>query len=287
MSFDVASVKQDKSGDPPIGRMTTNVGLDPGDDYTPTGGLFRATNWPVMVFISFAYKLSPSQSNLLKPSLPKWASTDRFDIEAHAADDPTKDQLRLMMQSLLADRFKLAIHFETRQLPVFAMVLVKSGKTGPQLQPYSAGPPCDLVAPAETLDQAAGQAAKDPGWHQPCGDLGAMFAAGRVHIGERNMSMAQIASSMPVISMGTLDRSVVDQTELSGTFDFKIEYAPSSNRPTPPGSTFPARRIGPNISRSSQGAARSQAGFANRPGGRSRPRSPRGTLGKLANGESA
>jgi uncharacterized protein (TIGR03435 family) len=50
--------------------------------------------------------------------------------------------MRLMMQSLLADRFKLAVHFETREVPVLALTLVKPGKTGPQLHPHSEGPPC-------------------------------------------------------------------------------------------------------------------------------------------------
>jgi uncharacterized protein (TIGR03435 family) len=46
--------------------------------------------------------------------MPKWANTDRYDIEARAQGNPAKDQFRLMMQALLADRFKLAIHYETR-----------------------------------------------------------------------------------------------------------------------------------------------------------------------------
>ena len=247
MSFDVASIKQNKYGDSPAGRTTTNVGFDAGDDYRPTGGLLRASSWPVAVFISFAYKLTPSQANLLQPRLPKWAATDRFDIEAHAAGNPSKDQMRLMMQSLLADRFKLAIHFETRQLPVFAVVLVKPGKTGPQIQPYSDGPPCDLVAPPSTPNSSPNQPIKDPGWFLPCGNLGAMFIAGRVHIGERNMTMSQIAGALPVISMGTLDRPVVDQTGLTGNFDLRIEFTPPANRPQTPGSTFQPDDAGPTF----------------------------------------
>ncbi len=50
--------------------------------------------------------------------------------------------MRLMMRALLADRFKLAIHNETREVPVFAFVLVKPGKTGPQLKLHSEGVPC-------------------------------------------------------------------------------------------------------------------------------------------------
>jgi hypothetical protein len=63
-------------------------------------------------------------------------------IDAKADGNPTKDQMRLMMQSLLADRFKLRAHFETKQVPVLALTLVKPGKLGPKLLPHSEGPPC-------------------------------------------------------------------------------------------------------------------------------------------------
>jgi uncharacterized protein (TIGR03435 family) len=58
--------------------------------------------------------------------LPSWIDEARFDINARAAiDNPTKDQFRLMVQSLLADRFKLAMHHATRQLPIFELALSK------------------------------------------------------------------------------------------------------------------------------------------------------------------
>ena len=55
--------------------------------------------------------------------LPKWVSTDAFEIQARAPGNPTKDQMRLMMQALLAERFQLTIHFETHEVPVLAMTL--------------------------------------------------------------------------------------------------------------------------------------------------------------------
>jgi len=78
-----------------------------------------------------------------------------------AEGGPTKDQMRLMIRSLLADRFKLAVHTETRQVPVLAFVLAKPGgvlgKPGPQLQPHPADVPCrtgvaPLSAAAPILD---------------------------------------------------------------------------------------------------------------------------------------
>jgi len=117
MEFEVASVKRNKSGGarystiPLGGRSTT---------YSPTGGLFSATNYPLINYMAFAYKFSSQQVPFQMSGLPNWA-TDRsvaFDIETRAQENPTKDQFRLMMQALLADRFKLAMHHETRQMPV-------------------------------------------------------------------------------------------------------------------------------------------------------------------------
>jgi uncharacterized protein (TIGR03435 family) len=71
--------------------------------------------------------------------MPDWIKTERFDIEAKVEGDPTKDEMRLMMQSLLAERFKLAIHHETQQIPVFALVRAKPGQTGPKLVPHPTG----------------------------------------------------------------------------------------------------------------------------------------------------
>ena len=69
---------------------------------------------------------------------PDWVDSQCFSIEAHAEGNPPREQMVLMLQSLLADRFKLVAHWETQQLPVYALVMVKPGKTGPQLVPQAA-----------------------------------------------------------------------------------------------------------------------------------------------------
>ena len=122
MAFEVASVKPAKGFRPP------NFPLDSGDAKTP-GGRFSVT-FPLVSYVAFAYKLMPAQ---ISTQLPKSFPMDSFDIEARAPGNPTKDQMRLMMQSLLADRFKLRIHFETHEGPVYALTLVRPGHTGPKL----------------------------------------------------------------------------------------------------------------------------------------------------------
>jgi hypothetical protein len=119
MAFDVTSVKPNKSDD----RVYTNFPIGPGDVYSPTGGLFSAKHLPLIAYIQFAYRMTGAQIQDLISTLPKWTLTDNFDIEARVQGNPTKDQMRLMMQALLADRFKLAMHSESQQKPVYALVL--------------------------------------------------------------------------------------------------------------------------------------------------------------------
>jgi hypothetical protein len=120
MAFDVVSVKPNKSNMPESSAFV----LGPGDAYVPNGGRFWATNQPLIAYLAFAYKLRASDL----PGLPAWVYNDRFDIEARVQGNPTKDQMRLLMQSLLADRFKLATHTETKPGPAFALVMSKPGK---------------------------------------------------------------------------------------------------------------------------------------------------------------
>ena len=235
MAFEVASVKPDTGPFRP-----PNFPLDAGDAYRPVGGRFSA-DFPLMTYITFAYKLSlaPDQRQSLIAHLPNWVAADRFAIEARAEGNPTKDQMRLMMQSLLADRFKLAVHFETQVVPVLAMVLVKPGKTGPKLRPHSEGVPCEATPPTN------GPPAHESEVFPPVCDAYMMNVNpnAMARAGSRNTTLALLAGALP--GLGRLDRPVVDQTELSGRFDFSIEWTPESNRPPLPNSDAPADLQGP------------------------------------------
>jgi bla regulator protein blaR1 len=239
-AFDVASVRQSKPGTftPP------SFPLDAGDAYASTGGRFSA-DFPLATYIAFAYKLSLTQEQRqsMLARLPKWAAADRFDIQARAEGNPTKDQMRLMMQSLLADRFKLALHFETRDVPVLALTLVKSGKMGPKLRPHSEGPPCDASAPSPEHGASAGANDVFP----PRCDL-YMLESKPNHMnqaGSRNTTMNLLAASLP--SLAALGRPVVDQTGLTGRFDFAIEWTPESNSPQLPNADGQTDSQGPTF----------------------------------------
>src|SRR3984893_5076694 len=126
LQFEVASVRENKSDS----KAASNFPLDRGNVYYPTGGVFSATNQSLVAYLIFAYKVNVSElRGGLMRRLPKWAIADKFDIIARAESQrPTKDEMRLMLQSLLEDRFKLKVHREKQQMPVFGLYLVKPGK---------------------------------------------------------------------------------------------------------------------------------------------------------------
>ena len=168
--------------------------------------------------------------------LPKWVATDYFEIHAKAEGNPTKDQMRLMMQSLLADRFKLAVHFETQQVPVFALVLEKPGRHRPKLRSHSDGPACDVHMPMPAPGNSANM------WRRVSARLRCVHAKfphanHEMLLGSRNTTMKLIADSLP--SLGRLGRPVVDQTGLSGRFDFTLQWTPEPNGPAQSGADAP------------------------------------------------
>ncbi len=165
--------------------------LDTGDAYASTAGRF-AFNFPLPAYIAFAYKISltPGQQQSMVAHLPQWVAADSFEIEAQAAGNPTKDQMRLMMQTLLANRFKLAVHFETQAVPVFALTLVQPGTLGPKLRPHAEGPPCpeNFKLPSFGEPMIA-----DGVFPAVCGAYlgGTWNGDDRTHVGARNTTMVQ------------------------------------------------------------------------------------------------
>ena len=144
MTFEVASVKLSTDGE----EQDRNFPIDDGDRYAANGGLLTIRKFPLSTIIAFAYKLPFYEWAPIQDRLPKALAAEPFDIEARAPGTPTKDQMRLMMQSLLADRFKLAVHFEVRQLPVYELVVNKPGRLGTRIWPHTSDSPCLNAPPA-------------------------------------------------------------------------------------------------------------------------------------------
>ena len=235
MSFEVASVRPSESRDLGAFPLTSD------STFRQTGGLFRAS-FPLYLYIEFAYKLfeTPEGRHEWLSRAPKWVATDNYAIQAKAPiGNPTKDQFRLMIQSLLADRFNLKLHFENRQTPVLALTLIKPGILGQRIRAHSEGPPC----PTKTDDSAPLGIAPDLDvWPRLCFQVSFTPAPvptppnvvqkASVHnhmAGGRDVSMETIIGGLNNLS--NLGRPIIDRTGLRGTFDFILEWAPLPGDP--------------------------------------------------------
>lgn len=234
-AFEVVSVRQSESSF--SSAQHSNIPLGPMDAFAPTAGLFSATNVPLLQYMIFAYKLRPEQFVSVQSQLPAWANNTRYDIEARAAGNPTKDEFRLMMQDLLASRFKLGIHYETQQVPVMVMVLDAPGKLGPGLRPH----PEDSVC---SDSPAAGEGSLDA-----CGVVTPMppSVPGRLRVGGRNVPLAMFAALINTPAETGVDRPVLDGTQLAGKYDFVIEWTPEGSGSVPPGAGFQPDPSGPSF----------------------------------------
>jgi len=146
---------------------------------------------------------------------PSWSSSEGFDIEAKVdeADVPTLakmsfEQRRTMFQQILTDRFKLATHHETRELPVYQLVI---GKNGSRLKESAPG------------DPASGTPQR----------RGMMFSRGKVTATGASVSMLIAPLSRQ------LGRTIVDKTGLTGSYDFTLEWTPDNAAPPPAGGSPP------------------------------------------------
>jgi len=245
-TFDVASVKQSDADSftPP------NFPLDAGDAFVAIrtqqqpNGRFEA-DFQVATYITFAYKLSLTQAQIrsMMSTVPKWFATERFRIQARAEGNPTKDQMRLMMQALLADRFKLAVHFESREASVLALTLAKAGVTGPRLRPHAEGPPCDTPVSPEVFPPVCGiYGMLPPGTRHTEGKN----SPGRMTLeASRDTTMDRFAASLP--SFGGMDRPAINRTGLPGSFDFTLEWVPDQDSASPTPAVNPDDSVAPTF----------------------------------------
>lgn len=212
-SFDVASVKSGKPGAPRGQNMETRR-------FTGNDRLlgYIETAWNLML-------ASPDEQDAMLAQLPKWASTENFEIQAVTRSNLSKDQMRLALRSLLADRFRLQAHTVTEIVSVLALVLDKPAIPGANLRPHSRGEPCDVHSSSHSV-----------GAFPPlCGDVVAVNTAhGAILMGARDVTIAQIAAYVSLIGGSITTHPIVDQTGLTGNFDFTVEFTPERRASAPP-----------------------------------------------------
>ena len=226
LSFDLASVHEAKAGSRPGGEEAeTNVPLGPGNVYSPTGGQLNARNVPLIQLVSFAYRMTGSQQSAFSEMAPAWAREVRYDVKARTDKaDVTKDELRLMVRSLLAERFSLAVHYETRTMAVYSMQFVKPATPGPRLRPHEGGS-CSKDFQNNSPDLPQPEATED-GYPTVCGGLLLLPSSTAMHyrIGARDIPINTVATSLT--SWGDLGRPVVNETGFSGNVDFTLDFIP-------------------------------------------------------------
>ena len=176
-----------------------------------TGGTgFVAKEQMLATLLEFAYDL-PFDANHVSGGPPWMASPEaRFEIHGKVERKVSFDECRRMVQSLLADRFKVALHWETREVPVY---LLSVAKKGPRLHPTADDP---HVLSSVTLNGAQIQ----------LGDGYRTTASGR------GMSMPELARFLA--RLPAVGRPVIDKTGLEGFYGFNLDYASTLGDDTRP-----------------------------------------------------
>jgi uncharacterized protein (TIGR03435 family) len=176
-SFEVATIKpsQPQSADRQISGFQT-----------PAGGRLNSVSTSLRMMITFAYNVKDYQVS----GGPGWANSEPYDITAKAAGNATPAQLRLMLQTLLTERFKLALRHETKEAPIYELVVAKGG---PKIK--------EDTTSARRITNYNGR-------------------------GGVMVQKASLADFAQLLGGSLTGRPVVDKTGLQSTYSFKLDFAP-------------------------------------------------------------
>jgi uncharacterized protein (TIGR03435 family) len=173
-----------------------SVSLSGGSQILPNGRVV-ITNAPLRDLVSIIYD-TPSFAIV---DAPGWFASERFDIVAQAAGNPSRDDLKQMMRTLLAERFQLVVHKETRTLSVFELRLSNAdGTLGPHLTPSKSN--CEVGGTAGCPHEVK---------------EGSFTATG--------MPIANIVRTLAELT----GRQVIDRTNLSGLYDVTLTWSPGDS----------------------------------------------------------
>lgn len=231
-TFDVASIKPNADNDDRV-----MIGLQP-------GGRFNASGVTLKHLISHAYNIP---DHLISGG-PGWMDSARFDINAKAegvSERMSPDELRSRLKALLEERFGLKARIETKNLPVYALVV---GKNGHKLTKSAPMPEVEAPGATPTSRPLPPQGVRPAG---PGGmGRGAMIRIGRGTLSAAQMPMAILARSLSQM----LSKTVLDKTGLDGAYEVKLEWAPEPGQrdgpfggPPPPDAVAASDTGGPTI----------------------------------------
>lgn len=235
LEFEVASIKP---SEPPSGRGMIRVGGKGGpgsdDPGRVTYSFTRIRDLMVDAYGVKHYQISGG---------PNWLDSERFDIEARVPEGATKEQVKVMLQNLLAERFKLTLHRETKVLPIYALVV--AGSKGARLKESTASnaPPAPNSQPNDAGRGEGGSPPPlPPGFEKGGIKIGAdgcpeapPMVSGRpgnfmlmTPSGACMISNGQTMEGLATQLSNQFDRPVIDQTGLKGKYDFRLRFDPSS-----------------------------------------------------------
>jgi uncharacterized protein (TIGR03435 family) len=195
-AFEVASIEPCKPGTPePPGEHMGMV------QFTMPGGRFRASATSLKFLIEWAYSIQPAQHS----AGPAWMGEERYDIVAKAEGNPSDEQMKAMVRTLLAERFHLKAHLEGRKMTAY---VISVGKTAPHLDTPKEGEPHSMkVSPKQD------QEGKIYSWH----------------VEATRYTLAQLTDTFA----RQLGRPIMNETGLKGEFDFALDMTPDENTPNP------------------------------------------------------
>jgi uncharacterized protein (TIGR03435 family) len=217
LAFDVVSVKPAPPGSFPL------VPAFMRDKGAPILGQQRMAA-PVWMTIAYAYRMQMSEALAAVQKQPDWVRdriyTETFRVEG----EPTRDQVREMMRTMLTERFGLQTHEFTREGPVNKLVMSKPGVLGQKIKPHPEGASCSTQEGASVGNPP--DASTPPVAH--CGFV-YYYLPGRVlHVGITDTTIADAARSLAGIGVGELDKwPIVDGTGLTGKYDLTLEFRPA------------------------------------------------------------
>jgi uncharacterized protein (TIGR03435 family) len=168
-------------------------------------------NAPARLMLMNAYAIQFSQF----VGAPDWLSSETWSVDARAEGNPTREELMLMLQSLLEERFHLSVHHESREMPVYALTVARNG---PKLPAPREGA-CATPVPGQPEPAAP-----------PCGRVRiSMSREGTVMEGGK-AAVSELARVLAI----PLGRPIVDRTALTGAYDIRLQFTDDASGDTSP-----------------------------------------------------
>lgn len=214
-SFEVASVKP--VAEPRLPAFLPEKGRYSGGPGTKTPGKFECKEVTLKSLLARAFNLPPTRI-----FGPAWLDAARYDIAAKLDPETTPENFRLMLQSLLAERFSLRFHRETRPTPVYLLTIAKNG---PKLQPVRKAP--------EYKDESDRTAAVQASMKKNMDELRARIAEGGAR-SYSNFGINGTAAKFAETLSSYADQEVLDRTEVSGEYFFQVSWTPDPNATSEP-----------------------------------------------------